>query len=321
MKTNTYITLGLALASIGSAATSVAIAQDDAFPDKAVEFIVPWSPGGGSDTLMRLVSAHAVENHGETMPVLNMPGVTGTTGLTKLARRDADGYTVGQVHEGLMVAHHTGLTAQNWDDFEPVAAVTQSPQYLTVNADSPYTTYQEFVDYAKANPGEIRFGVTLGGVPHVHAAMMEDAEDLSFRYVGFEGTGPRIRALVGGHIDAAIGDISSSGEFVKNGDLRFLAVGSAERQEVTPDVPTFTELGHEELKLNIVRGILAPKGTPADRIATLASDFEAMSQNEDFITAVNNAGASVVFEGPEAFGDYLETTDATIERLAGKLAR
>jgi len=311
MKTNTYITLGLALASIGSAATSVAIAQDDAFPDKAVEFIVPWSPGGGSDTLMRLVSAHAEE----------YLGVSGTTGLKELARRDADGYTVGQVHEGLMVAHHTGLTAQNWDDFEPVAAVTQSPQYLTVNADSPYTTYQEFVDYAKANPGEIRFGVTLGGVPHVHAAMMEDAEDLSFRYVGFEGTGPRIRALVGGHIDAAIGDISSSGEFVKNGDLRFLAVGSAERQEVTPDVPTFTELGHEELKLNIVRGILAPKGTPADRIATLASDFEAMSQNEDFITAVNNAGASVVFEGPEAFGDYLETTDATIERLAGKLAR
>ncbi|MGQ7249350.1 Bug family tripartite tricarboxylate transporter substrate binding protein [Halomonas sp. V046] len=321
MKTNTYITLGLALAGIGCAATSVAIAQDDAFPDKPVEFIVPWSPGGGSDTLMRLVSAHAEEYLGEAMPVINMPGVSGTTGLKELARRDADGYTVGQVHEGLMVAHHTGLTAQNWDDFEPVAAVTQSPQYLTVNADSPYTTYQEFVEYAKANPGEIRFGVTLGGVPHVHAAMMEDAEDLSFRYVGFEGTGPRIRALVGGHIDAAIGDISSSGEFVKNGDLRFLAVGSAERQEVTPDVPTFTELGHDDLKLNIVRGILAPKGTPADRIATLASDFEAMSQNEDFITAVNNAGASVVFEGPEAFGDYLETTDATIERLAGKLAR
>ncbi len=319
MRRCNYVTLGLALASIGFVATSVA--QDDAFPDKPVEFIVPWSPGGGSDTLMRLVSNYAEEHLGEAMPVINMPGVSGTTGLKELARRDADGYTVGQIHEGLLVAYHTGITPQNWDDFEPVAAITQSPQYLTVNADSPYTTYQEFVDYAKANTGEIRLGVTLGGVPHVHAAMIEDAEDLSFRYVGFEGTGSRIRALVGGHIDAAIGDISSSGEFVKNDDLRFLAVGSKERQEVTPDVPTFAELGHEELNLNIVRGIVAPKGTPAKRIATLDEDFESMSENEDFINAVNNAGASVVFEGPEAFGDYLERTDTVIERLSGKLAR
>lgn len=317
----TYMTLSLTIAGVGFAATTGAQAQEEAFPDKPVEFIVPWSPGGGSDTLMRLISTHAEKHLGEVMPVINMPGVSGTTGLKELSRRDADGYTIGQVHEGLLVAHHTGLTAQNWDDFEPVAAITQSPQYLTVGPDSPYSTYQEFVDYAKENPGEVRVGVTLGGVPHVHAAMMEEAEDLSFRYVGFEGTGPRIRALVGGHIDAAVGDISSSGEFVKNGDLRFLAVGSKERQEVTPDVPTFIELGHEELNLNIVRGIIAPKGTPTDRIAILAEAFEAMSQSEDFIAAVNNAGASVVFEGPEAFGDYLKSTDTTIERLSGKLAR
>lgn len=311
--------LGLIIASLGLAST--AQAQENNYPDKPVEFIVPWSPGGGSDTLMRLVSHHAEEYLGEAMPVINMPGVSGTTGLKELARRDADGYTVGQVHEGLMVAHHTGLTPQNWDDFTPVAAVTQSPQYLTVPGDAPYSTYEEFVEYASEHPGEIRFGVTLGGVPHLHGAMMEDAEGLEFRYVGFEGTGERIRALVGGHIDAAIGDISSSGEFVKNGDLRFLAVGSEERQEETPDVPTFAELGHPELKLNIVRGILAPAGTPEAQVDTLAAAFEAMSQDQKFAEEVHNAGASVVYDGPEAFAQYLEETNATIERLAGKLAR
>ncbi|MDW5377149.1 tripartite tricarboxylate transporter substrate binding protein [Halomonas sp. HP20-15] len=310
------LVLGTALGA--SAAT---LAQSEAYPDKPVEFIVPWSPGGGSDTLMRLISNHAEEYLGQPMPVINMPGVSGTTGLKELSKRDPDGYTVGQVHEGLLVAHHTGLTPLNWDDFEPVAAVTQSPQYLTVNADSPYTTYEEFVDYAKAHPGEIRFGVTLGGVPHIHAAMMEEAEGLEFRYVGFEGTGSRIRALVGGHIDAAIGDVSSSGEFVKNGDLRFLAVGSEERQAETPDVPTFAELDHPELKLNIVRGLMAPKGTPEDKIAVLADAIQALSKDEDFIQEVHNAGAKVHFEGPEAFTDYLETTDETIERLSGKLAK
>ncbi|WP_372612439.1 Bug family tripartite tricarboxylate transporter substrate binding protein [Halomonas sp.] len=310
------LVLGTALAS-----SAVALAQSEDYPNKPVEFIVPWSPGGGSDTLMRVVSNHVEQYLGQPMPVINMPGVSGTTGLKELAKRDPDGYTVGQIHEGLLVANHTQLTQLNWDDFTPVAALVTSTQYLTINADSPWQTFDEFVDYAKDNPGEIRVGVTLGGIPHVHAAMIEDAENLSFRYVGFEGTGERIRSLVGGHIDAAIGDIASSGEFVKNGDLRFLAVGSDERQEETPDVPTFKELGYDSLSLNIVRGLIAPKGTPEDKVAMLADAMQELSQDEQFIQSVNNAGALVHFEGPEAFADYLETTDETIERLSGKLAK
>ncbi|WP_205596263.1 tripartite tricarboxylate transporter substrate binding protein [Modicisalibacter sp. 'Wilcox'] len=311
---------GLLAGSLALAAGSALAAEGD-YPAKPVELIVPWSPGGGSDTLMRVVSNHAEPYLGQPMPVINMPGVSGTIGLKELSQRDADGYSVGQLHEGLLVANHTGLTPLNWDDFAPVAALTASPQYLTVNADSPWQTFGEFVDYAKQHPGEIRVGVTLGGIPHLHAAMIEDTEDLSFRYVGFEGTGARIRALVGGHIDAAIGDIASSGEFVKNGDLRFLAVGSQERQDETPDVPTFAELGYDQLSLNIIRGIIAPKGTPQARIDTLAEDLKALSEDPDFVSGVANAGAKVHYMGPEAYADYLETTDATVERLAGKLAK
>ncbi|WP_280562941.1 MULTISPECIES: tripartite tricarboxylate transporter substrate binding protein [unclassified Chromohalobacter] len=305
--------------ALGVSAT--ALAQSEDYPSKPVEFIVPWSPGGGSDTLMRVISNHVEPYLGQQMPIINMPGVSGTTGLKELAKRDPDGYTVGQIHEGLLVANHTQLTQLNWDDFTPVAAMTASPQYLTVNADSPWETFDEFVDYAQDNPGEVRVGVTLGGIPHVHAAMLEDAANLSFHYVGFEGTGARIRSLVGGHIDAAIGDIASSGEFVKNGDLRFLAVGSAERLEETPDVPTFKELGYDSLSLNIVRGLIAPKDTPEDKVAVLADAMQELAQDEQFIQAVNNAGAQVHFEGPEAFANYLETTDETIEQLSGKLAK
>jgi len=320
---STRLKLAIGSLVLGTAlgVSATALAQSEDYPSKPVELIVPWSPGGGSDTLMRVVSNHAEAYLGQPMPVINMPGVSGTTGLETLAERAPDGYTVGQIHEGLLVANHTQLTELNWDDFTPVAAMTASPQYLTVNADSPWQTFGEFVDYAKKNPGEIRVGVTLGGIPHVHAAMMEDAANLSFRYVGFEGTGARIRSLVGGHIDAAIGDIASSGEFVKNGNLRFLAVGSAERQEETPDVPTFKELGYDSLGLNIVRGLIAPKGTPEDKVAVLAGAMQELSQDEQFIQAVHNAGAKVHFEGPEAFADYLETTDETIERLSGKLAK
>ena len=320
---STRLKLALGGLMLGTAigASASTLAQSEDYPSKPVELIVPWSPGGGSDTLMRLISNNAEEYLGQPMPVINMPGVSGTTGLKELSKREPDGYTVGQVHEGLLVANATGLTDLNWDDFTPVAAMTASPQYLTVNADSPWQTFDEFVAYAKKNPGEIRVGVTLGGIPHVHAAMIEDAANLSFRYVGFEGTGARIRSLVGGHIDAAIGDIASSGEFVKNGDLRFLAVGSAERQEETPDVPTFKELGYDSLSLNIVRGLIAPKGTPEDKVKVLADAMQALSKDEEFIQQVRNAGAKVQFVGPKAYTDYLKSTDETIERLSGKLAK
>lgn len=297
--------------------SATALAEE--YPEEPVEFIVPWAPGGGSDTLMRLVSNHIEPHLGQPMPVINMPGVSGTEGLAELAEREADGYTVGQVHDGFMVSHHTGLTEYNWDDYEPIAAVTASPQYLTVSADSPWETFEEFVEYAQDNPGEIRFGVTLGGVPHLHGAMIEDAEDLQFRYVGFEGTGERIRALVGGHIDAAMGDIASSLEFVENDDLRFLAVGHSERMEQTPDVPSFQELGYADLNLSILRGLIAPEGTPADRIEILAEAAEAMTEDEDFVTRVNNAGAEVQFMDPDEYRDHLASLNETIERLAGNL--
>ncbi|MFY0989447.1 Bug family tripartite tricarboxylate transporter substrate binding protein [Halomonas sp. C05BenzN] len=302
--------------TMGGLATS---ALADEYPEEPIEFIVPWSPGGGSDTLMRIVSNHIEPHLGQPMPVINMPGVSGTVGLADLAERKADGYTVGQVHDGFLVSHYTGLTPYNWDDFETIAAITASPQYITVNADRGWETFEDFVEYARENPGEIRFGVTLGGVPHLHGAMIEEAEELSFRYVGFEGTGERIRALVGGHIDAAMGDIASSNQFVENGDLRFLAVGHTERMKQTPDVPTLKELGYDNLNLSILRGLIAPAGTPQERVEVLASAVEAMAAEEAFVTTVNNAGAEVQFMGPEEYRRHLETLDGTVERLSGNL--
>ena len=311
--------LTLGLGATGLATSQLAQAED--YPDKAIEFIVPWSPGGGSDALMRIISNAADEHIGQPMPVINMPGVSGTIGLKELAQKDPDGYTVGQVHEGLMAANATGLTQLNWDDFQPIASLASSPQYLVVNTDSDWKTFEDFAEYAKAHPGDIRVGATLGGIPHVHAAMIEDAIGAQFRYVGFEGTGARIRALVGGHIDASIGDISSSLEFVKNGDLRFLAVGSKERLKQTPDVPTFKELGYDNLNLSINRGIVAPKEIDPAKVETLAQGFEAMSQDPKFVERVNKAGAEVDFMGPQAYADYLAEVDATVKRLSGKLAR
>jgi len=309
-----------ALASLGAAAAVAAATPATAqeFPAEPIEFIVPWSPGGGSDTLMRIVSNHIEPYLGQPMPVINMPGVSGTLGLEEATKREADGYTVAQVHEGLLVSHHTDITEVNWDDFEPIAALTSSPQIVVTNADRPYETFEEFVAYAKENPGEVKVGVTLAGVPHLHMAMIEEAAGIEFSYVGFEGTGECIRGLVGGHIDAAMGDIASAGEFVANGDLRFLAAGSTERLEQAPEVPTLMELGYD-LELSVNRGIVAPTGTPPARIDVVETALEELQGDEAYVEALNNAGAEAVFRDQEAYRSYLETLDATVARLASKL--
>ncbi|MCA0922522.1 Bug family tripartite tricarboxylate transporter substrate binding protein [Pseudooceanicola nanhaiensis] len=314
------MTIRAGLAALFTAATLVAApasAQD--YPDHPVEFIVPWSPGGGSDTLMRLIAGNVAPYLGTEMPIINMPGVGGTVGLREASRRAADGYTISQVHEGLLVAHETGITELNWDSFDPIALMTASPQYLVVHPTEDYSDFNEFVEFAKAHPGEITIGVTLGGVPHLHAAMIEQAYGLQFQYVGYEGTGERVRALVGGNLDAAIGDISSSLQFVENGDLQFLAVGSPERMAATPDVPTFMELG-SDLELNVTRGIVMPKGAPQEAKDKLEAALEELSKDATYIEQTNNAGAEVMFRGQEGYATYLSKLDETVKSLSEVLA-
>lgn len=310
------VAVGLGVA-ITTAAAQPALAQD--YPTKPVEFIVPWSPGGGSDTLMRIVSNNVDPYLNEEMPVINIPGVGGTVGLTEASRRAADGYTISQVHEGLLTASITGITDLTWQDFDPIALMTASPQFLVSNPDLPYSTMDELVAYAEENPGEVTIGVTLGGVPHLHAAMIEDAYGFEFKYVGYEGTGERIRALVGGNLDLAIGDVSSAGQFVENGDLVFLATGAPERMAQAPDVPTFKELG-ADLDLAVTRGIVMPKGAPQEARDSLEAALGELAEDEDFIEQVNNAGAEVQFRGQEDYAAYLENLSDTVDRLAGVLA-
>lgn len=293
------------------------LAQD--YPTRPVEFIVPWNPGGGSDILMRIVANNISPYLGVDMPVINIGGVGGTVGLAEAAGRAADGYTISQVHEGLLTATAVGMTDLAWDDFELIALMTASPQYLVAATDQPFDTFEGMVEYAHANPNALTIGVTLGGVPHLHAAMIAEAFDIEWRYVGYEGTGERIRAVVGGNLDLAIGDISSSLQFAENGDLIFLASGTEERVAQTPDVPTLAELG-AELDLLITRGIVMPKGAPEDVQATLEAALEQLSQDETFIQQINNVGAEVMFRGREDYIAYLDNLSETVARLSEVIA-
>lgn len=287
----------------------------DPYPEKPIEFIVPWGPGGGSDLLMRIVSKYLEEELGQAVPVINMPGASGTVGLREASRRNNDGYTISQIHEGLLIAHYSGVTDLNWDDFDIVSMMTSDNSVIVVNADTGWETLDDMLEDVTASPGEYRMGVTLGGIPHLWAVQFEESTGTQFGYVGYEGTGERLRALAGGHITVAIEDYFSARAFVENGDLNVLAAATSERIAELPDTPTLKELGHD-LEFLVTRGIVVPKDTPEEVIVTLESALENVAQSEGFKTDIENVGGTVRYMNREDYTAYLERNDEFIENNA-----
>lgn len=294
-----------------------ASAESD-YPNKAIEFIVPWSPGGDSDILMRIVAKYLSEELGQSIPVINMPGVSGTQGLREASKRKNDGYTISQIHEGLLTGHYSELTEQNWDSFDVVAQMSSSYQFIAVKGDSKWQTYEELIADAKANPETISSGVTLGGVPHLQMAMIEQATGAKFSYVGYEGTAERNRALIGGNVDVISADGGTSKSFVDSGDMRLLVAGSPERSEIAPDVPTFKELG-QDIELSVSRGIVVPKGTPVEIINKLSMALEKISTNKDFIQSIENVGGSVSYLNAADYATKLGKIDSIVKKLTEQL--
>ena len=290
-------------------------AATDHYPEKPIEFIVPWGPGGGSDLLMRLVSKHLETELEQAVPVINMPGASGTVGLREVSRRDSDGYTISQIHEGLLIAHHSGVTDLNWDDFDVVSMMTSDNSVIVVNADTGWETLDDMLEDVTSSPGEYRMGVTLGGIPHLWAVQFEESTGTQFGYVGYEGTGERLRALAGGHITVAIEDYYSARAFVENGDLNVLAAATSERIEELPDTPTLKELGHD-LEFLVTRGVVVPKGTPESVITTLESALKNVANSTEFKTDIENVGGTVRYLNREDYTAYLERNDAFIENNA-----
>src|SRR5690625_4752087 len=215
----------------------------DNYPNREIEAIVPWDPGGGSDLEGRIVTDYVSDVSGEEMVVVNIPGVGGTIGAEELLEKEANGYHIGQIHDGHLVAYHTGITDVKYDDFEPIASMTTSYQIIAVSSETGIESLEEFVEYGQEN--EIDFGGTVSGIPRVWLEQVGQELDIQYNLVGYEGLGEAIQALAGGHVEAVIVDYPSSIEFVEAGHMNYIAVGTEERLDHLPDVPTFMEAGYD----------------------------------------------------------------------------
>jgi putative tricarboxylic transport membrane protein len=249
----------------------------ETYPDRPIKIIVPFSAGGGSDTFVRIMQRgfrdHAVL--AQPLVVINVPGAGGTIGSRQVKNAHPDGYTLLNLHEGILSARYSGTVAYGPEAFIPIAGTGKVDMILGVADKSPYANLRAILDEAAAHPDTILLGANIGAPSHFAARQLEMAvPGARFRYVQSGGGAKRFGALTGGHIDASIFSVSEYAQFQPAG-LRALAVLSDERQAALPDVLTAMEQGVPVVESNM-QFWWAPKGTAPERVQIMVDALKAV---------------------------------------------
>lgn len=305
------------LVLIASALLVTQPALGASYPDRPVKMIIPWAAGGDTDVIKRVV-ANAMEKHlGQPMVVANITGASGTRGAVEARKSPADGYTIYSTHDYIHTTYYTGVSDVSYRDFEPVCLATSTPSIIAVYGKAKWGSMKELLEDAKKRPGEITMGATLGSTSHFFPAMVEQAAKVKFKYVSYEGTAPRMTALMGGHIDGAETNLTQVDK-EKAGQLRFLAIATPKRHPEVPKLPTLKELGIDVLYA-VNRGIVAPKGTPEAALAKLEEACNKASKDPSVTSAMKKHGTEVEFLGRKAYGEFLRKNDKENAELAQAL--
>ncbi len=293
------------------------------YPDasREIRHVIPWRAGGGTDTAMRGFMRWFEQEIGVQVVTENVPGGLSSVGLTVVQNAPADGYTLGTMTYDALTVQLLGLAPVDWRSLEPVCMVTEHPSALIVPAER-WADLAAFQADARANPATIAVGnVGQKGVWHQHAAAMEQAMGIRLRHIPYEGgSGPQIGAILGEEVDAIVSSLPGSMSYVRSGELRVLALMAPERSPLVLDVPTFGELGYE-LEYGSFRVLVAPPGTPDDRVVALESACQAAAESPDFQTWARAGAVGATWLGRAAVRSYLAELAPRVEGLLAALER
>jgi tripartite-type tricarboxylate transporter receptor subunit TctC len=260
------------LAGVGSALALPAIVRaQDKYPNKPIKIIVPFPPGGPTDTIARMTAQDLSIRIGQVV-VENRPGGGSTMATKDVAAADPDGYTLLFGTSGSLAiapALYSSLKLDPQKAFAPIASIALLPHVFVVNNEVPAKTIAEFVAYAKANPGKINFGAGLGTPPHLLSVLFKTEAKLDMVFVPYNGSAQSVNDLLGNRTQFTIDGLVTLYPLIQSGKLRALAVARPERWPALPDVPTMVESGYPDFVLDAWSSLLAPAGTPPEIITKL----------------------------------------------------
>ena len=304
--TRRTLAFGGLLAVAAAPAISPAHAQGN-YPQRPIKFIVPFPAGGGTDSLTRLVSTKLTETYGWAIVVENKPGAGGNLALDQTAKAPADGLTLVMAQTDNVVLNpllYSKLTYNPEKDLRAVALVASGPAVLVVNADSPYKTLDDIIQAAKKDPGRLSFATPgTGTISHIISETWQKSSNVKFTHVPFRGMAQAMPDLLGGRIDMYMGSIPTLQGHIKGGKVRALAVTTAKRSPVLPQVPTYTESGIPGVELASVWGVMAPAGTPEAVIQRINTELNKALQQPDMREKIIASGAVMLGGSPQEMGE------------------
>lgn len=291
------------------------------FPTKAVTIIVPYAAGGGTDLCARALAKSTEKYLGKPIVIVNKTGGAGAVGLTEGSTSKPDGYSVTMVTVELTTLRHLGLATNNYKDFKAICQINFDPSVITVKADAPWKTAQEFMDYVKAHPEELKEGNSgPGAIWHLSAAGVEKAADVKFTHVPFDGAAPAIVALMGGHVDVVFVSSAEVKTQVEAGSLRTLAIVDSKPSDALPGVKTLEEqTGIKTSNLATWRGIAVPKDTPDDIAKTLTEAFMKGANDQEFKDYMKKNGLGLLVLDGAGFTKQMADSDAFFAEIIPKL--
>jgi tripartite-type tricarboxylate transporter receptor subunit TctC len=309
---------------VGLAAPLAAPATAQGYPNRPITLVVPFPPGGSTTIVARIVADKLAEALGTQIVVDNRGGAGGTIGTRGVAKSPPDGYTIVLGYTGTLAIGPSLYGNVGYDprkDFAPIGRIATAPNTVVVHPSFDVKTIKELIAYAKANPGKVNFGSAgVGTVSHICGEYFGNEAGIQLIHIPYKGTGPAVTDLLGGHIPMAFAPIPAVHEQAKNGNLRMLAVTSAKRSTLMPDVPTIAEAGLTGFEAVLRYGLAAPAGTPRpiiDRLNTVLNQVLAM---DDMRKRLAIEGAEPIPSTPEEYGvaiDREERTWAKVLKAAG----
>ena len=295
------------------------VAPAQAWPDKTITLVVPFPPGGSTDTLARSIGAKMQEKLGQTVIVDNKAGATGTIGAALVKRAAPDGYTVLVSSLGpFVIAPHLikNVPYDAGKDFDLLTVAVQAPNVLVVPAASPHKSVADVIAALKKTPDKMSFASSgNGSSDHLTAELFWLQTGTSGVHVPYKGGAPAVSDLLGGQVDASFQNINAIVQHVNGGKLRALAVTGAKRSALLPNVPTLAESGVKDADVYSWQGIAAPKGLPADVKAKLHAAIVAALNDPGVKPKLLEVGFEIVANTPEQFGAFQAAENARWKQL------
>ena len=295
--------------------------RETPFPNREIEFVIPFAPGGPADTAARIIQPVMSQKLGVSIVLVNKPGAGGALGAEYVMHAPVDGYHVlATTNNTLTVlpALEENLSYK-MEDFTPLGSYVSDMSVIASRPDPRWKTLEEFVAYAKKNPGKLNYGSAGNGtISYFAMELARQAYGLEIIHIPFQGTAPAKTALLGGHVDVTATGFGFVGSDIRSGSLVGLVTTSAQRLPDFPDIPTMAEMGFPDVALNIWTGLYLPKGTPPEIVAKLSAALDETMKDPAVQKSVRDAGYVVEYRDAAATAQFAASEAKMIRDAVAK---